>query len=320
MTNAGKGLFPAIRHLLSRDNTKNMDNKRQKPFVDFSQLLPGDILLTTSKGWTSFGIRLITWSKYSHALLYIGSGEVIQSTPNQGIAMSSLDILKVESTQACQEKVFCTLPGAKIIHVFRHKQLAITASSGNAIQNNLMASINNAALENWGYDYSKLEKFANVFWRPLQKVVRPLLQLAGLIADKNKIAPGAFCSHLVAKILDTIGLTPIANVNSETVSPGAICRHKNSAMLRQQQIEIRPDPFVICDQNRLDFYRSLKSATVSEQFNSYVRVQRQTFARLDQFDREMKSQTAKLNRFVIANKNLDTRQSRWRWPFRWPKN
>lgn len=48
--------------------------------IDFRQLQPGDILLTTSQGATSWSVRTGTKSDISHAMLYVATSSVIDST------------------------------------------------------------------------------------------------------------------------------------------------------------------------------------------------------------------------------------------------
>lgn len=52
----------------------------KKQILDFTKMLPGDIILTRDKSaFFSFVIRLFTWSKYSHAAIYIGNSTVYEA-------------------------------------------------------------------------------------------------------------------------------------------------------------------------------------------------------------------------------------------------
>ena len=48
--------------------------------IDFSKLQPGDILLTTSHSMESWSVRFGTKSDISHAMLYVASSSVVDST------------------------------------------------------------------------------------------------------------------------------------------------------------------------------------------------------------------------------------------------
>lgn len=55
-----------------------------------SDMLPGDILLSSATGLNSWGIRLFSISGVSHASIYLGAGEVAESV-GSGVRIISLD-------------------------------------------------------------------------------------------------------------------------------------------------------------------------------------------------------------------------------------
>ncbi|UXY15684.1 YiiX/YebB-like N1pC/P60 family cysteine hydrolase [Chitiniphilus purpureus] len=63
--------------------------------VDAAALLPGDILLSASNGFTSAGIRMFTLAPVSHAALYLGDGEVAEAV-GEGVRLRRLDRLVQE--------------------------------------------------------------------------------------------------------------------------------------------------------------------------------------------------------------------------------
>lgn len=63
--------------------------------IDFSKLLPGDILLTTSPAMESWSVRFGTKSDISHAMLYVGSSSVVDST-SDGVHARNLQKLFYE--------------------------------------------------------------------------------------------------------------------------------------------------------------------------------------------------------------------------------
>lgn len=53
-------------------------------------LIAGDILLTTTQSWTAKGIRFVTGSEISHAILYVGNGNVVEAYSKDGVVLRTL--------------------------------------------------------------------------------------------------------------------------------------------------------------------------------------------------------------------------------------
>ncbi len=53
--------------------------------ISVSDLVPGDILVTTGPAQISQLIRIATWSSVSHSMLYVGNGDIIQASGSAGI-------------------------------------------------------------------------------------------------------------------------------------------------------------------------------------------------------------------------------------------
>jgi hypothetical protein len=86
-------LAPSIRF---QSNELNPSNGGQ--LIAAEALRPGDILLTADNGFNSAGIRLITQSPVSHAVLYLGDQEVAEAV-GEGIRRRSVaDLLADEVT------------------------------------------------------------------------------------------------------------------------------------------------------------------------------------------------------------------------------
>lgn len=58
--------------------------------IGLASLMPCDIILVSGKGVSSIGIQMATSSPVSHAILYIGHGEVIDAIPNGGVVQRTL--------------------------------------------------------------------------------------------------------------------------------------------------------------------------------------------------------------------------------------
>lgn len=84
-------------------------------------LLPGDILLTSVATLNSFGIRLGTFSPVSHAILYLGDGQIAEAV-GTGVRARSLDEVIAEE----QMVVAFRVPGIDAAHVERLRAWAIS--------------------------------------------------------------------------------------------------------------------------------------------------------------------------------------------------
>lgn len=65
-----------------------------------SDLRPGDILLSTGSATVSGVIRAGTGSRFSHAALYVGNGEIIEAI-GEGVVRQSLDRAMRDDTLVC---------------------------------------------------------------------------------------------------------------------------------------------------------------------------------------------------------------------------
>ena len=82
--------------------------------IDVQSLQPGDILLSSSNGINSVGIRLLTLSPVSHASIYIGDRQVAEAV-GQGIRQRSLaELLDEEATVVAFRH-----PGVKVDHAIK---------------------------------------------------------------------------------------------------------------------------------------------------------------------------------------------------------
>ena len=89
--------------------------------VKSAALLPGDILLTSVATVNSFGIRLGTFSPVSHAVLYLGDGQVAEAV-GTGVRARSLDDLVAEE----QMVVAFRVPGIDAEHIERLREWALS--------------------------------------------------------------------------------------------------------------------------------------------------------------------------------------------------
>lgn len=64
--------------------------------LEMSLLKKGDVILTAERAWLSKSVRISTWSKFSHATLYVGSGSYIHSD-SKGVHADNIQRLLFKS-------------------------------------------------------------------------------------------------------------------------------------------------------------------------------------------------------------------------------
>lgn len=254
--------------------------------VDLAQLVPGDVLLTTEATATSWAIRQVTRSLYSHAILYVGEGLIIDSSPKDGIAFGLLQLVKAERGASIdQDRLFATVPKAMRIHVFRHARLA-----GQALpledRLDLMHKLHSVLPDKWGRDYSLLESLAMA--TPLLGRVpglkRAVLRTVGRLgADRDKRVPSDFCSELVANALADFGLPPLKSwPQGDIPSPQSFADPAVSHLVRVHAAEAMPDPARDHDTDALDAARQRQSLHVSVRLNRCRKSQQHALAALNE--------------------------------------
>lgn len=260
--------------------------------VDLEALQPGDVLLTTQKTFNSWVIRKATRSIYSHAILYVGEGLIIESVPSKGIAFGLLQLVKAETD--CQQNkyaMFATVPKAALVHVYRHSSLARKSLNFDE-KLDLMIRLNRVLPNKWGRDYSLLESLGMATpllrWAPRTKAA--LLRLAGRLgADRGKVVPSEFCSELVANALSDFGYPPFRQLIAGTIpSPQSFADSRVSNMVRHFNAEARPDQSRPADQRRLERAEKNQQLHISVGLNHYRKDQHQTLAALDELNLVLK--------------------------------
>src|SRR6185295_6353373 len=78
-----------------QDHALNPRNGGQA--IDAAALRPGDILLSSSNGMTSAGIRLMTAAPVSHASIYMGEGQIAEAV-GEGIQRRTAEALLDEES------------------------------------------------------------------------------------------------------------------------------------------------------------------------------------------------------------------------------
>ena len=261
--------------------------------LDVTRLRVGDVLLTTQASLTSAFIRNVTWSDYSHILLHLGNGLVVESTPDKGVRMKTLELKKVEPRQSNpavgenRYKVLVEVPDATLVHVFRHKSLA--GERGDPEEIELSQKIFMALQNRWGTDYSLLTALghATTLLSSTPKLKHAILRTVGKLGpDKNKEVPGDFCSQLVGNIFGDLGLAPFNLYGpDELPSPGSFSDEEHNQMMKVHDVHDSGDDSIPGDMERLkrelDIQRSQHINVVA--LNSTVKGQRWLINELSKF-------------------------------------
>jgi hypothetical protein len=263
--------------------------------VDVNRLYPGDVLLSTTRAMSSALIRSMTFSEYSHASLHLGAGVIIQSTSDEGVAFATLELVKAESNARLGvSRVWGRLPGATVLHVYRHESLTNLQLSFEQ-QDPLRTWLNEYVMTSyWGKDYARLATLASAspFLSFAPKAKTAVLNAVGRLgADVGKVAPGPFCSQLVAEVLSAAGIPAVpVDLPSHGISPQTLVdpSHTN---LRRALTESAVDDSIPNDNERLESRRRVLQSSVVTALNAYRRGQEHAKVRLEEVDSLLKERS-----------------------------
>lgn len=152
-------------------------------------LKPGDIILTATEHWISTAIKIASWSKFSHAILYIGSGKAIEARGDGVNEKSLTDALTADGGDP-----------ASVATVFRYK--------GNLSKNQRQKII--------GFARGKVKARAQYDYRGVSGVESGSCDVFNHNIQQNPEA--YFCSELVAEAFRTAGV-PLSDRSSPCISP-----------------------------------------------------------------------------------------------------
>lgn len=267
------------------------------PTVDLERLQAGDVLLTAQATFNSWLIRKATKSAYSHAILYVGEGLIIESGPKEGIAFALLNLIKAESIEDKSEYLgrkywlFATIRGATVIHVYRHASLAKQSLNWEE-KLTLMHHVHGVLPDKWGRDYSLLESLgmATPWLRRMPQLKRWLLRTAGKMkADKGKVVPSDFCSELVANVLNDLQLPPFkSSIPGQIPSPQSLADSQISNLCRVPAAEGQPDEGKAADEEHLAAAQQRFMFHVGVHMNDYRKSQLHMKAGLDKVETTLK--------------------------------
>lgn len=155
----------------------------EKPFV---RCFPGDILVTNSDGLNSAGIRLLTCSPVSHAVLMMDHENAIEAIPDGVKSTKLIDVIR----------------GSNEVIVLRHKQISYVQGLGVAryVKSQVGKGYDFIGAARSGFNSGRYGVFK---YNPIGMAVQ--------LADSNlNIISGHevtfFCSELVTKAYESVGL------------------------------------------------------------------------------------------------------------------
>jgi hypothetical protein len=200
------------------------------PVMSESQLQPGDIIVRNTPGLEAQVIEIGSWSRYDHVALYVGNGQVVDST-DPGVRIRPLTDLLAESDRVGVLRV----PGLTAAQA----QTAIQAAESHigaaynddglfAISNQKQAGVLSHSNEGLGGIIGVLTRAERLpesvvnngtYW--CVQLVQVAFQAAGINpTDANGLSPGDIVRLGTLGVFDEIGRLPL-NPPATTVLPGA---------------------------------------------------------------------------------------------------
>lgn len=170
--------------------------------IDSQVLLPGDIIVTASDSLNSKGIRWATNAAFSHALIYRGSGLVVEATPGEGVATKQLQGV---------------LTNVDVAVVFRH----LTASRHKREMAAKWASAQASKPYNYiGAVRIGLEPGARTAsWRYTRAgMAIQVIHSSGAARAEDGHDTTFFCSELVLRAYEEVGF-PLVSTQADLVGP-----------------------------------------------------------------------------------------------------
>lgn len=173
--------------------------------INAGQLLPGDLLFSSSLGLTSLGIRLFSTSSVSHVALYIGDGQVAEAV-GDGVQIVTLDDAMAHSDKLFVLRVadLSTQQGQSIAQFAHEKKGSRYNYSGIVEMVPFMLTKQLCSLNPFSRDFRKqcIEGLAN----------------AQLSVPDGQTQDSYFCSEFVTAAYEAAG-RPLTLAESGWVSP-----------------------------------------------------------------------------------------------------
>jgi hypothetical protein len=274
--------------------------RRQQLFV-YQELLPGDVFLVSSWYATSIVIKFATFSRFSHAAIYLGAGRYFEATSDQGSYVGCLKVHK------CGFNVELKTPQTLLYHpewhravVLRHSGIigadCITPDCKKALRD----KIYRAMLLHRGHEYAELSDLAGATRLPrfARRAKVRLLSNLEKLTKNEKTVPGMFCSAAVACILRTAGL-PATSLPIENVSPGTLAHRGCSRLRRVNSCLAETDKNLSGDSEALrKFEKLLKDELPVTQANAWFRAQRLELKKLNMHRAKVRQISNSLSRVI----------------------
>ncbi|EOC1324671.1 hypothetical protein ACI09X_000798 [Cronobacter dublinensis] len=201
---ANKSPRPLHPQQLELDATQIKAGRRW--WLKTSAVRAGDILLIQNPGLQSLGIRFADGSAFSHAALWMHSGEEtlplrLAEADAQGVGFTELYPITLHDKGEAVE--VWLLPGhPRQCRLLRHKD-------ASSVPESLAQQVAAEIRKDWFYsDYSPLHRLAEASRHPeaARRLYGALLKGLDVVASKGHGRKTLFCSELVAVYYDRIGL------------------------------------------------------------------------------------------------------------------
>jgi hypothetical protein len=183
---------PGHLNLISHLTEANFRIVHPAMLLDTSALRPGDLLLSSTPGVVSKGIRVATASNFSHASIYYGSGVILEAN-DKGVGPT-----RIRPNALAPSGGIAGLPydDWTTVIVLRH--------AGHSNSSSWQVAMRTALRESVGYDFPPMTVMAEGSRSLLGFLSRPIalvMDMVERLQNRAPIAWDAWCSRLVGYVL-----------------------------------------------------------------------------------------------------------------------
>ncbi|ELY4321657.1 hypothetical protein SNN76_001317 [Cronobacter turicensis] len=200
--------------------------KAHRWWLKVSAVRPGDILLVQNPGLQSAGIRFADGSLFSHAALWMHSGEQFQperlaEADGHGIGFTDLPVITIDN-EGVKSEVWLMPGNPRHCKLLRHRDI-------ESVPESIAKQAAEEMRNDWFYsDYAYLHRLADASRHPpaVRRLYSVMLQGIDRVASKKHGRKTLFCSELVAVYYEKIGLTLFDPPKDPAlVSPASLAHH-----------------------------------------------------------------------------------------------
>src|SRR5262245_23279759 len=191
-------------------------------YLDYSEISPGDVLLTRGKGTTSAAIAAVTGGRFSHAALVLNRQFRFESD-DSGVGSTYVAVDRIEIA-GHDRRLLSQLTDVEDALLLRHPDLPRDERSQTAAAEKLLRALQPLS----GKQYPNWQALASAAGgRTVSAVAAVVLKCLDAIQSGTLFDPGPFCSQLVAAAWRDAfhGMYPCFSPERDpaTVSPNSFC-------------------------------------------------------------------------------------------------